>query len=392
MRILYIITRAEMGGGQTHVLDLLRGFSHTCTVELATGETGFLTDATQKLGIPVHIMPHLVQPISPLDDLRALGETVALLRKTRPSLIHAHTSKAGMIARAAARITGTPCVFTAHTWCFAEGTSWKWKMVGTPLERLAARWSASVINVSNANRELALKQSVGDVAKHVTVHNGIADSPLRAAPGIRTVPRILMLARFAPQKAQSLLLDAVHDIALPFELVFVGDGPQRAQMEAKAEALGLSGKVKFLGQRMDISELMAGSHIFALFTHWEGFPISILEAMRAGLPSVVSNVGGNSEAIDASCGDVIAPGDVAGFRQGLLRLLADPALRAKLGAAARRRYQAEFTQEIMLKKTMEVYSAAVGIKVRKAAPSPGTKILTIPGGSSYSKSGLPTDS
>ena len=110
------------------------------------------------------------------------------------------------------------------------------------------------------------------------------------------------------------------------------------------------------------------------------------------MSSVVSDVGGNREAINASCGYVIAPGDVTGFRQGLLRLLADPALRAKLGAAARRRYQTEFTREIMLRKTMEVYSAVVGIKLPKTAPLRGTKILTIPGTSSYSKSALPTDS
>jgi glycosyltransferase involved in cell wall biosynthesis len=166
-----------------------------------------------------------------------------------------------------------------------------------------------------------------------------------------------MLARFAPQKAQSLLVKAVAGIEQPFELAFVGDGPTRNAVEQQVATAGLANRTHFLGQRLDVPELLASADIFALFTHWEGFPITILEAMRAGLPSVVSDVGGVREAVHESCGRIVAPGDIAGFRAALQGLLSDPALRIRMGAAARARYERNYTVQSMLEKTVAVYRA-----------------------------------
>ena len=348
-----------MGGGQTHVADLVRGLREDFEVHLGVGETGYLTEVCADLGVRTHILQSLVQPLDPLKDFAALRECIAVIRQIQPDLVHTHTSKAGFIGRAAARRTGVPSVFTAHTWCFAEGTSLKWKLVGTPLERLAGNWCGKIINVSDANRGLALDRRVAEPGKHITIHNGIADHALRANPGEPVTPRIVMLARFAPQKAQSLLVEAVRGIDKPFELVFIGDGPTRAAVEEQVRAAGLSNRVQFLGQRLDVPDLLAQSHIFALFTHWEGFPISILEAMRAGLPSVVSDVGGVREAIDESCGRIVAPRDVGAFRAALDELVGSVETRAQLGAAARRRYENNYTVDVMLSKTVAVYKAAI---------------------------------
>src|SRR5258708_1909532 len=102
MKILYLITRAERGGGQVHVLDLIRGFRRHCDVEAAAGEEGFLLEEARRLGVACHILPSLVQPVQPLKDVRAYREIVALLRETRPDLVHTHTSKAGILGRLAA--------------------------------------------------------------------------------------------------------------------------------------------------------------------------------------------------------------------------------------------------------------------------------------------------
>jgi glycosyltransferase involved in cell wall biosynthesis len=356
-RILFLITRAELGGGQTHVADLLRGLRGDFDVHLGTGETGYLTEIARVLGIPTHILPSLVQPLHLAKDIMAFDECRRLIHEIRPDLVHAHTSKAGLIGRAAAKLAGVPSVFTAHTWCFTEGTSWKWKLIGTPLERLAGGWCGRIINVSDANRDLAVRKGVSKPAKHVTIHNGIPDHPLRSLPAAHAVPRIIMLARFAPQKAQSLLVKAVAGIEQPFELAFVGDGPTRNAVEQQVATAGLANRTHFLGQRLDVPELLASADIFALFTHWEGFPITILEAMRAGLPSVVSDVGGVREAVHESCGRIVAPGDIAGFRAALQGLLSDPALRIRMGAAARARYERNYTVQSMLEKTVAVYRA-----------------------------------
>src|SRR5450631_206728 len=175
MRILYLITRAERGGAQVHVLDLIRGLRKNFEIEVAVGEGGFLMEELRPLGITCHVIPSLVQPINPAKDILALFAIRTLIQNRRPHLVHAHTSKAGILGRVAAYSVGAKSVFTAHTWCFAEGTSLKWKLIGVPLERLAAFVGSGIITVSEANRRLAIQARVGKPAGITTIHNGVPD-------------------------------------------------------------------------------------------------------------------------------------------------------------------------------------------------------------------------
>jgi glycosyltransferase involved in cell wall biosynthesis len=112
---------------------------------------------------------------------------------------------------------------------------------------------------------------------------------------------------------------------------------------------------------MDIAEWLAGSQIFVLISNWEGFPRSILEAMRAGLPVVATDVGGVSESVDDGVTGFLVPrGGTAELNDRLHRLIADPALRARMGALGRARYETHFTFEHMLRRTLNVYEDALG--------------------------------
>ena len=360
MRILYLITRSDLGGAQVHLLDLLRRLPPTIRPGVGVGQDGYFAEEVRNLGIPCRVVPQLVQPIAPVSDLRALVGLVNLMRELKPDLVHAHTSKAGILGRLAARIAGIPSVFTAHTWCFVEGTSWKWKAAGVPSERLAARFCSAIINVSHANRNLALRYRISDRQHHVVIHNGIADTPHRAKPHHSAIPTVVMVARFCAQKDHSLLLSAVSEIKTPVRIVLVGDGPTRPAIEEESIRLGLRDRVEFLGERQDVAKILATSDVFALPTNWEGFPLSILEAMRAGLPVVASDVGGVSEAVvDGETGFHVPRGDVAAFRERLDWLLRRPSIRQQMGSAGRRRYEAEFTLDAMTHGTLAVYRSVV---------------------------------
>ncbi len=360
MKILYLITRADLGGAQVHLVDLIEGLRGKVEPVLGVGEEGYLTGVAKRMGVEHHVMPELVHPIRPLKDARALRRIVQLIGKTRPNLIHAHTSKAGVLGRLAAGLAGVPAVFTAHTWAFAEGTSLKWRAFGIPSERLAARFSARIINVSAANRGLALQNRIGDEGKHLTIYNGVPDTALRAKPGEGDPPRFIMVARFVPQKAQGALLRAVAQLDRPLRLTFVGDGPLRAGLEQEARRLGIQERVEFLGERRDIPELLSQSHVFLLATNWEGFPLSILEAMRAGLPVVSTDAGGVREAIvPGETGFVLPNNDPSTWCACLQSLLDSPALRQRLGDAARSRYESLFTLSGMARQTLAVYRAVV---------------------------------
>lgn len=355
-RVLYLVTRAEHGGAQTHLVELLEGMRGGFEAHLATGEEGFLTDEARRLGVSVHILPSLVQYLSLREDMLALGETVALIRSLRPSLVHAHSSKAGFLGRLAARVAGVPAVFTAHGWGFAEGVPWRRKMVATIGERLASRWSSGIITVSEADRALALRYHVLPRDRITVVHNGVKDTPERSRPGIADEVRIVMVARFAPPKDQVLLLKALVGQEMPFRLCLVGAGPNQGAACALAGELGLSERVSFVGACSDVNRILGESSLFVLTSIWEGLPISILEAMRAGLPVVASDVGGVREAVvDGETGFLVDRGDLVMLRARLRQLLSDPELRTKMGEAGRKRYLERFTAARMVGETARVY-------------------------------------
>lgn len=258
----------------------------------------------------------------------------------------------------------------------AEGTSLKWRALGIPSERLAARFSSQIINVSAANRGLALRNRIGAASKHITIYNGVPDTPFRAKPGAGDTPHLIMVARFVPQKAQGALLQAVSQLSSPVKLSFVGEGPLRPTVEAEARRLGIGKHVEFLGERRDIPELLAQAHLFVLATNWEGFPLSILEGMRAGLPVVYrTDVGGVREAIVPSeTGYVLPDNSPATWLACLQPLVDDPALRARLGESARARYESLFTLSGMVRQTLAVYRSVApqGATIETAAGSKTT--------------------
>jgi glycosyltransferase involved in cell wall biosynthesis len=371
IKILYLITRSEMGGAQTHLVDLLGGFGQHFDQLVVSGRSDsaiaerdgsfdYLTNALRELDIPFRTVEHLVQPISPRSDCKALVEIVRVIRAESPDLIHVHTSKAGVLGRLAARLTGVPAVFTAHTWSFAEGTSLKWKALGIPSERVAARWANRIITVSDANRRMAIEKRVGSAEKLVTVHNGIADDENRANPASSDPVTLVMVARFSDQKDHRTLLSALAGIHSAFRLLLVGDGPTLPAVQADAARLGLQDKIEFLGVRTGVATILSRCQAMLLITNWEGFPITILEAMRAGLPVIATDTGGIAEAvIHESTGLLVPRGDVRAVESAVNRLLESAELRARMGRAGRARYEREFGLSSMLRRTLSVYEEAL---------------------------------
>jgi glycosyltransferase involved in cell wall biosynthesis len=219
-----------------------------------------------------------------------------------------------------------------------------------------------LITVSEFDRRLALDARIAPPDRIVTVHNGIPDvsSDLRADPS-RSPPRIVMIARFEPQKDHGTLIQALGGLtAQPWELDLISDGPGMPAMRALAASLGIADRIRFLGQRMDVQRLLAEAQIAALITNWEGLPLSILEAMRAGLPVVASDVGGIAETIrEGESGFLVARGAVEQVRERIGRLLSEPGLRKQMGAAGRSLYERQFTMEHCVTRTLEVYQSVL---------------------------------
>lgn len=360
MKILYAIARSVHGGAQTHVLDLIRHATLVAEPGLVTFEPGFLTEQARDMGVPVWVVPTPVDSLSFRHDVAALRGIARVIREFKPDLVHAHSSKTGVIARAAARLTGVPAVFTAHGWAFTEGVSNNQRRMAVAIERAAALLAKRIICVSDFDRNLALRYGVGSPSKIVVIPNGIGPSDLRTSFPDREVMRCVMVARFSPPKDQPALIRAISDVK-GIDLLLVGDGELIDDSRALALSLGIDGRVQFLGSRNDVPEILADCDIFALVSRWEGLPYTILEAMRAGLPVVASKVGGVSEAVvEGETGLLVPTEDMAYLSEKLRYMVEHPELRRKMGEAGRRRCMNMFSVSKMIESVFGVYADVVG--------------------------------
>ncbi len=354
--VLLVITRGEPGGAQVHVLELVTGLVGNVAFEVVIGDDEFLAQELRALGVPVHVLPELQRSISPATDLRALRTLIRIIRRVRPDLVHTHSTKAGVLGRLAAAAARVPSLHTAHAWSFSDGIPWSRKSFAIPTEALIGRITTRFIVVSEADREVAARFHVTRPAQVRVIHNGVRDVPQRAAPDAPGRVDLTMVARMATPKDHALLLRALVGIEGDFCLQFVGDGPDRAAIEALAGELGVAGRIAFLGKRLDVADVLAASHVGVLISKQEGFPLVVLEAMRAGLPVLASDVGGIREAVeDQHTGLLVARGDEAGLRRALRRLIQDPPLRRRLGDAGRSAFLARFTAAEMATQTAAVY-------------------------------------
>jgi glycosyltransferase involved in cell wall biosynthesis len=369
--LLFVITKTDLGGAQKNVLDLIHSFYLEYNVHLACGELGPLTEDIKELGIPVHVLPRLKRSIQGIDDLICVQQFVALIRKVNPSIIHAHSSKAGVVARLAGWICHVPTVFTAHGWGFSPGTPKLRGTIALIIEKLLAPISTRIICVAESDRQLALRQGVGNPKVLTTIRYGIPSSSVCVAEPSTHPVRLIMVARFNEQKDQVTLLMALSKLShSSIHLDLVGSGVSLEPCEALAQSLGIETQVSFLGDRRDVPQLLSRSQIFVLSTHYEGLPISILEAMRTGLPVIASEVNGiPEEVIHGKTGLLVPPRDATALANAIDTLIQSPALRQQMGQAGRERFEQEFSLDQMISKTRAVYNEILCIQTPKRNPS-----------------------
>jgi glycosyltransferase involved in cell wall biosynthesis len=166
---------------------------------------------------------------------------------------------------------------------------------------------------------------------------------------------VLTVARLDEQKGHCYLLEAAAQVP-EAQFVLAGDGPLRASLEAQARSLGVEDRVKFLGYRSDIADLLADCDVFVLPSLYEGLPLSILEAMSAGKPVIATHIGGTDEAVIAGeTGLLVPPADSAALAAAIRSLLTDRPLAQRLATAGRARVAQEFSAAKMVQQVIAVY-------------------------------------
>lgn len=360
LNIVYIITRSDvLGGASVHLLDLAKGMiGQGHQVHILVGGEGAFTEELKKNNINFSSLKYLKREISIKDDLLGFWEIKKHLKQLKPDIVHCHSSKAGLLGRLAAKSLNLPVVFTAHGWAFTDGVSPRKQKIYATLERFMTKFSDHIITVSEYDRQHGFKHNVGTPELVQTIHNGVPDIKTSASEKSSSIVRLIMVARFEDPKDQYFLIQALSKLPahLTWQIDFLGDGPNLQKCQELATHENLDSKIIFHGQSFKVKEFLNLADIFVLISNYEGFPLTILEAMSTSLPIIASDVGGVKESVSSKNGYIIPKGDIDILVQSLQELIVDKNLRLQLGNKSRHLYETQFNFNTMLHKTLDVYN------------------------------------
>ncbi len=324
-------------------------------------------------GFRVEALP-MARSLSPLAQLRAFRSLVRLIRRERPDLLHAHMPISGVLARLAARVCGVEVVaYTCHGFLFNQPGPWSRRAASLLLEWIAGRVTDRFFTVSDEEAEDARRlrihrgaTGIGNGRSPACFHpDGLARARIRASLGTpedRVV--VIVVSRLVRHKGHPELLAAMAQVP-DAELWVVGDrlpSDHGQTLDAAFEAAdrpdALGGRLRRLGYRTDVAALLAAADIFALPSHFEGLPMSVIEAMLCGLPVVATDIRGPREqVVDGETGLMVPPRAVDGLAVALRRLVADAPLRRRLGDAGRERALARYDEARVVSRTVGLLGA-----------------------------------
>jgi glycosyltransferase involved in cell wall biosynthesis len=303
---------------------------------------------------------------SPFELLQAARETIGRLIAFAPDVIMLHGFNATILGYALRSLLppDLPIVATYHGKYFARSSvSIVKAAIYNWLERhFFSAYASAVIAVSH-HSAAELEASGVPRGKIVVLHNAVALGCPPIVPKVhndadgRCRPvRLITVSRLVPEKGIDVLLRAFAAIAdhhPATTLDVVGDGPLRGELARLAESLSISGAVRFLGQRQDVAELLADADIYVMTSRQENHSVSILEAMRTGLPLVVTDVGGNAESVrNWQDGFLVPDLDERATALALSRLITSGSLRARFGQTARERFEGDFECTVMIDRLL----------------------------------------
>lgn len=359
MKILYLITKSEAGGAQTHVSQLCEYFKNQGhEVAVLSQPGGWLEEKVKNLGCGFFVNKYFSNSLNPVKAFLAWKETKKIIQKFFPDIIHCHSSGAAFYGRLAAQ-GKIRTIYTAHGWGFNEGVSFWQKCLAIIIEKWLAHYTEKIICVSEFTRKQALKYRIAPSSKIMVIYNGVELAP-EAAKMTNEKLKILFVGRLAAPKIPELLLKTLSKLSVfsqeKCSLTIVGNGSKKEKIEKMIAQSNLN-SVKIVADlgRERVLGILPNYDVFVLPTNWEGLPYTVLEAMSAGLPVVASNVGGISEAVNAECGWLIKKGDESGWQKIMEKLIAGEFRLQLMGEKARRIIEQKFTLEQMNKKVGEIY-------------------------------------
>lgn len=355
MKIAHVMDCMEVGGAETLVYQLCswqrdQGHEPRVYTILGLGPVG-----AQMLDDGFVVQANVGTSLT--DSLR---QFFRIFREWRPDVVHLHNPTPTSRAAIPARVLGVPSIISTRHGLVAPPRRWVVEL----RYAIAATCCDWIVGVCNATAENLKNLPLLTTSKIVRVYNGVV--PVERVAAEDCPPKngftLLCVGRLAPVKNHSMLLHAFR-IALStmpsLRLWVVGDGSERATLEALASHLGIAPKVTFWGQQLDVAPFFTAADAFTLSSRSEGLPMSLLQALSLGLPAIVTDVGGMAEVLRlAQAGYTVPPNDPQAMAAAILRMAHSDAERQHFSAAGQVIYNTMFTTHLMASGYMSLYQKA----------------------------------
>jgi len=274
MKILYLITKSEAGGAQTHVYQLGKYFIEKGDqVAIMSYPGGWLEQEIKNTEIEFYPNKYFSNIPNPFTILKAMKEIKKAVKDFNPNLIACHSTAAGFLGRLSIK-NKIPTIFTAHGWAFTKGTPFLRKSIAILIEKIAGKFCSKIICVSDFDKSLVLKYKIVPINKVEVVHNGVSIQNIQDSQNSKL--SIVFIGRLAKPKDPLLLFKAFNSLSSELKnrasISIIGDGPKLKQLKEFIEETKLQG-VNLLGSmpRTKVFEILKKSNIFVLISDWEGF-------------------------------------------------------------------------------------------------------------------------
>ncbi len=370
IKVVHLITLLEFGGAQGNTIHTVQNLDPAeFDAELWAGKGAYWD---KEVGARTRYFSTLVRPLNPLFDFLAVIELWFALRKTRPQILHTHSSKAGIVGRIAGALSGVPLIIhTFHGFGFNDRQKPWTRALFVFLERFCARFTDTLVFVSQSNWDLAKKMEIGDESRYRLIHSGVPlnqikmkaqeSDPiqLRADFKIPSEAKIVStIGAFKPQKNLFDFLAAAKKIAaaLPHTYFFIiGDGELRADLENRIREWGLESRLYLPGWREDAVRFLAASDLFIMTSLWEGLPRALVEAMALGRPPICYDTDGVHDLLDSFGPLLVRQGEVNQVAEQAIRLLTDSGEWKRISERVRAAIGPEFDINVMVRQQEALY-------------------------------------
>lgn len=331
------ITQATIGGVEEYIKLFLSNFDkNKYEMELICPGDGLLRREAEELGVKVNIID-MTREISLIDDYKAYKKLKKVISEINPDIVHIHSSKAGILARLAIRKLKIPCVYNAHGWSFSMKCSEAKKQIYASAEKVCAKYTDMIVNISTYEQNLALEYKVANSQKMTVIYNGIdlnkysrgySRNEILSKLGIPENAYVIgMVGRITEQKSPQTFISIAKEISNIFEnayFILVGDGDLIEEIQRSIEEKQLKDKVIITGWTNEVAKYISTFDVAILTSKWEGFGLVLAEYMASGKPIVASNVGGIPNVISHNHnGILIEPNDVEGFINAIIKIKED---------------------------------------------------------------------